>query len=177
MPLVYNGALIGCVDGAWTAKMLAVASDVVGGRVIDPYTHPGGVKEVKPGCQVGDTTLRNLVEVSIGLHGIRRVVLCNHWNCGAYGGSRAFASAEEERAQHLRHLQKRTEAARDFLQRHVEEILRTPESFPRVNFERALGNLQRVVDEGLDIHSILLLPPDLEQPFSGDPEDCVPFHL
>lgn len=177
MSRVYNGALIGCVDGAWTEKMLKEARNIVGGHVIDPYTHPGGVKDLKLGCQVGETTLRNLVEVSIGLHGVKQVVLCNHWDCGAYGGSRAFSSAEEERAQHIRHLQKRTKIAQDFLQQYVEEILLNPESFPRVNFERALKNLRQAADLGVDMHSILLLPPDLDRPFSGEPEDCVSLRL
>ncbi len=176
MPL-YNGAIICCADGAWTEKILHVAKDVLG-PVVDPHTHAGGVKNLADlNCPVIKDKLDQVVSVSIGLHGVRRVLMCNHWNCGAYGGSRAFSSVEEERKQHLEHLRERTKLIRDFLQRRVLEILRNPAAFPLVNFEQALNNLRQADDLGLDTHSFLLLPRDLDKPFSGEPEDCVPFFL
>lgn len=40
------------------------------------------------------------VDIAKRLHGIRKAYLINHTDCGAYGGSQAFASKEEERKKH-----------------------------------------------------------------------------
>lgn len=41
------------------------------------------------------------VELSHKLHATTKVVLMAHWDCGAYGGSTAFESAEAEKTQYL----------------------------------------------------------------------------
>ena len=41
------------------------------------------------------TALKQL-EISSRLHGIKRVILVAHQDCGAYGGSKAFASIDDE---------------------------------------------------------------------------------
>jgi len=55
------------------------------------------------------------VGVSVSLHGTKEVILCNHTDCGAYGGSKEFVSAEEERKFHTEELKKAKETV---LQKH-----------------------------------------------------------
>lgn len=40
------------------------------------------------------------ITLSHALHGVSRVILMNHTDCGAYGGSAAFADSEREVQQH-----------------------------------------------------------------------------
>jgi hypothetical protein len=51
------------------------------------------------------------IKASIRLHGTKRIILMTHRDCGAYGGSQAFADSEAERAAHEAQLA----AARDFV--------------------------------------------------------------
>ena len=49
-------------------------------------------------------TARLQIKLSHDLHGISRVILMNHLDCGAYGGRAAFASDEEEYSRHAEDL-------------------------------------------------------------------------
>lgn len=49
------------------------------------------------------------LEISVGLHHAKRVILINHQDCGAYGGSEAFESAEAEKAKHEEDLKRSKE--------------------------------------------------------------------
>lgn len=44
------------------------------------------------------------IEITVKKHGINRVSIINHEDCGAYGGSQAFASAAEEKEKHAKDL-------------------------------------------------------------------------
>lgn len=143
----YHGAIITCVDGLWTEKIRKVAIEILGGDILDFFTRPGGVKQMHPDCPIALDQIDQLCRVSIGLHGVKQIVLCNHWNCGAYGGSRAFAGPTAERDAHLEHLWRSAEFLRD--------NICLPHS-----------------EQAVKIHPVLLLPMDLDQPFSGDPNDC-----
>jgi carbonic anhydrase len=41
------------------------------------------------------------VGLSHDLHHVKKIVLMNHLDCGAYGGAKAFGSPEEEKAKHI----------------------------------------------------------------------------
>jgi hypothetical protein len=58
------------------------------------------------------------IGISHDLHGIRHLILMNHLDCGAYGGSKAFASPEEERAKHVADLGR----SRDILKQKYPEL-------------------------------------------------------
>ena len=49
------------------------------------------------------------IDISVNLHKIQEVILCNHTDCGAYGGSQAFGSSEEEYKFHVEELKKAKE--------------------------------------------------------------------
>lgn len=46
------------------------------------------------------------IDISFRLHQIKEVILINHTDCGAYGGSQNFASPEEERVFHIAEMKK-----------------------------------------------------------------------
>ncbi|MEK9181377.1 MAG: carbonic anhydrase [Patescibacteria group bacterium] len=54
---------------------------------------------------VKDWLIQN-ISISVNLHGIKEVVLINHSDCGAYGGSEKFSSDAEERQFHKVDLQR-----------------------------------------------------------------------
>ena len=56
--------------------------------------------------------LANVIEtVCIGKHRVSSVLILGHWDCGGYGGSKAFASAEAEEIQYIADLR----SARSYL--------------------------------------------------------------
>ncbi len=169
---LYNGALITCVDGWWTSRIMQVAGEILGGQTIDLYTRPGAAKTINHGCHVTEDLIDKFVRVSVGLHGVKDIVLCNHWDCGAYGGSQAFAGPEAERDVHLEHLRNSTNILQRAIQYHLQEILHSPNLYHGLK----MRNIQHVADNGLRIHPILLCPSDFTQPFAG-PEHCVALKL
>jgi len=51
-----------------------------------------------------DTAL-NSIELSVRLHGVKRLIIVDHEDCGTCGGSAAFHSTEEEEKFHTSSLQ------------------------------------------------------------------------
>lgn len=66
------------------------------------------------------------IELSHKLHGMTDVYLFAHWDCGAYGGTAAFESDEQQRSTYLEDMQKAKQA-----------IL---EKFPKINVHKYLAN-------------------------------------
>jgi hypothetical protein len=87
----------------------------VGGS-IDLVMVPGGVQALLGNDQpaVRDFLLHS-IEISVRLHGIGRLVLANHTDCGAYGGRQAFASDQAEQARHQADLR----AARQVIEQRI----------------------------------------------------------
>lgn len=50
--------------------------------------------------------LSGQLDISVNLHKVQEVMLINHTDCGAYGGSGKFSSFEEECAFHIEELKK-----------------------------------------------------------------------
>ncbi|RJQ33641.1 hypothetical protein C4566_03350, partial [Candidatus Parcubacteria bacterium] len=60
-----------------------------------------------------------IISVSRNLHNIKKFLLLWHWDCGGYGGSSAFASAEAEEEQYHKDLR----AVRDILAKELPDDL------------------------------------------------------
>lgn len=79
----------------------------------------GAVKGVADPAAPSETDfLLKQIGLSHDLHGIKHLILMNHLDCGAYGGSKAFASADEERSKHVADLQR----SRDILKQKYPEL-------------------------------------------------------
>jgi carbonic anhydrase len=71
----------------------------------DRITLAGAVKNLTSPEHERDRALAlKQIELSRKLHGVTRVVLVNHQDCGAYGGSSAFTSQAEELVSHEQEL-------------------------------------------------------------------------
>ena len=80
-------------------------------RAIKDYLEKSGIlgdcDEVSVAGSVKDSNfILGQIDISARLHNIHEVVLINHLDCGAYGGSEAFGSAEEEYKFHVKELKK-----------------------------------------------------------------------
>ena len=58
------------------------------------------------GAVKNSSYLLEQLDISARLHNVQEVILINHLDCGAYGGSGAFVSLEEERKFHAEELKK-----------------------------------------------------------------------
>jgi carbonic anhydrase len=52
------------------------------------------------------------IDAAIRLHGVKRVIIVDHIDCGAYGGSNIFANCSEEESFHLTRLNEATSIIR-----------------------------------------------------------------
>jgi carbonic anhydrase len=66
-----------------------------------------------PSNEANRTTIIENIDTSVKLHKAKRLILINHVDCGAYGGSEAFANFEEELAFHTNELKKAKQIALD----------------------------------------------------------------
>ncbi|WKZ29295.1 MAG: hypothetical protein QY323_01035 [Patescibacteria group bacterium] len=101
-----------CIDFRFAADIKAYMEKEGLMGDVDVVSIAGAVKNLVNPAQPTDVefVLRQL-DISKRLHDVCRVVLMNHTDCGAYGGRKAFASMEEERAKHAEDL----EAARNMI--------------------------------------------------------------
>jgi len=76
------------------------------GTKYDEITIAGGAKDlVSPNSSAYTIHLLDGVEISYSLHGVRKIILNNHTECGAYLKTNTFANAEEERKKLIDDLQ------------------------------------------------------------------------
>ncbi|MFH0873994.1 MAG: carbonic anhydrase [Candidatus Komeilibacteria bacterium] len=89
-------AVLKCIDFRFREADQKFIQETFGVRDFDLITWPGAAKAIVTDELMREQTVNVLKNVCIGLHGIKKLVILNHWDCGGYGGSKAFASAEVE---------------------------------------------------------------------------------
>ena len=68
---------------------------------------PGGVKLINESeC---DGIAGGCVQIPCELHHVKKIIIVNHKDCGAYGGSKNFESLEKEDKYHISELKKAKE--------------------------------------------------------------------
>ncbi len=98
----FVAAIVACEDGRLIRVNRAWQDSLFGSSdLFDVIQVAGGIREVVD--QHHGSVLESL-RVSVELHGVRRIVLQAHEDCGAYGGSSSFTSIETEREFHLRQM-------------------------------------------------------------------------
>lgn len=75
-----------CIDFRFWRETLALIEQELGLKCFDFPSLPGGAKAINEG---NDLALA-CVSVPAGLHHIKKIVIINHQDCGAYGGSARF---------------------------------------------------------------------------------------
>lgn len=80
------------------------------GHCYDPG-RAGAVKDLVSGNDILAESLWKDIEIGVSKGGVTQIILCNHTDCAAYGGSSHFSSFTEERNFHIEEMRK----ARDLI--------------------------------------------------------------
>ncbi len=95
-----------CVDFRYIDAILAFAKKRFGIKACDVKTDPGGVKTLLD----SEPEIRKSIITNVQLirkrHDVRALVLVNHQDCAAYGGSKRFSDPEAEADFHVEQLLK-----------------------------------------------------------------------
>jgi carbonic anhydrase len=105
-----EAVVLSCIDFRFWRETLEFVENELGIKDFDFPALPGGAKAITE-CQVGDVAAK-CIGVPIELHEAKKVVIINHEDCGAYGGSSQFAG--DSAAEQIFH-EKELEAAKEKL--------------------------------------------------------------
>jgi carbonic anhydrase len=101
-----SAALIKCMDFRLTGDVHAWLEEKGLVNDCDIISVAGAAKDIVENPQ---GYVFSLIKLSIELHQIKKVILMNHRDCGAYGGSAAFNGQAEEFAKHKGEMNKARE--------------------------------------------------------------------
>lgn len=110
---------VSCIDGRFIKRTIDWVTEKTGG-VFDFRTEIGSSKAIIDSLEDRERFF-NIVETSIKLHSIKEIWLIDHIDCGAYGGSKQFASEKDEKQFHK---EKLTEATKIINQRYPDLLLK-----------------------------------------------------
>ena len=94
-----------CIDFRFRTAIQKFFEDELNLHSIDHMAMGGGTKKVVEEGPIREWVFANF-DIAFNKHNVNRVILINHQDCGAYGGSAAFAGLEDEIAKQeiqLRH--------------------------------------------------------------------------
>ncbi len=97
-------AVIKCIDFRFRSSDQEFVEKGLGYADFDLFSWPGAAKEVLKQNGFKTSLVEKIVNVSLGLHGIKKLLLLWHWDCGGYGGSKAFSSPQAEEDQYTKDL-------------------------------------------------------------------------
>ncbi len=112
-----------CIDYRFWPHALPLLEEKYG--AFDLIEMAGASKSlVDPLKSEDEVTLLENIEISIKLHHPERLILTNHTDCGAYGGSKKFASHNEEISFHKEELSRAKKIAEEkFPQLKIEALI------------------------------------------------------
>jgi len=115
--------VLSCIDYRFWPDALSLLEKKYG--EFDLIELAGGSKNLaSPSTEADRTAVLESIKVSVELHGAKRIILTNHLDCGAYGGSKAFDSAEEEIDFHKLELEKAANIVKQtFPELAIEEVI------------------------------------------------------
>mgnify|MGYP003392368896 CR=1 FL=1 len=97
--------VVSCLDFRFRGPDQQFAHQALDTMHFDHVMFPGGAKSFATASNARYQLEEAIKKVGIGLHKIKRILVMTHWDCGAYGGSKSFASPEAEEAAYLADLQ------------------------------------------------------------------------
>jgi len=105
--------VISCIDYRFWPRDLSLLAKKFGR--FDLLALAGGSKNLaSPTDKENKLTALENIRLSIKLHGAKTIVLTNHSDCGAYGGSKRFSSQKQEVDFHKKELLKAKSVIRKF---------------------------------------------------------------
>jgi carbonic anhydrase len=81
--------VIGCMDFRFRKTIQSFVENDLKINDFDLKTDGGAVMQLNNDSPVRDWILKN-IEIAFNLHAVNKVILINHTDCGAYGGSQKF---------------------------------------------------------------------------------------
>jgi carbonic anhydrase len=100
-----------CIDFRFRKALHDFFEKELGIHMVDHKADGGGVKKIVEEGPVREWIFDNF-NIAFNLHGVDKIVLINHQDCGAYGGSKAFKDITEELAHHEEQLKKAEDIVR-----------------------------------------------------------------
>lgn len=112
----YHGAtcVVWCFDDRFSGALAEYLKSGVSGSA-DVVEVAGGAKALAEEAGMNRDFVLNQIKLSAALHAADKLVLMVHMDCGGYGGSKAFAGLDAERAHHMDELAK----AKAFIKKEV----------------------------------------------------------
>ncbi len=103
--------IVSCIDYRFWPEALSILEKKF--HSFDLIELAGGAKNiVSPTHQFDKKAVLESIGVAIDLHGAKTLILINHVDCGAYGGSKKFASPKKEEIFHKKELLKAKQICR-----------------------------------------------------------------
>lgn len=96
-----------CIDFRFWQTTLEFVKNKLKIKSFDILALAGGAKSLaSPTKKIYQQTVLGNIKISVDLHQIQKIILVNHQDCGAYGGSQRFKSLKEEITFRQKELQK-----------------------------------------------------------------------
>lgn len=100
-----DAVVLTCIDFRFWRATAGFVEKELGIENFDFPSLPGSAKAINE-CLLDSDVALQCIGVPVSLHHAKRVVIVNHEDCGAYGGSKAFGSPEDEQNFHEKELKK-----------------------------------------------------------------------
>lgn len=84
-----------CIDFRFRKALNDFIENDLNLHSVDIKTDGGGIKKIVEEGPIREWLFANY-QIAFDLHGVERVILINHQDCGAYGGSKAFKGLDDE---------------------------------------------------------------------------------
>lgn len=113
-PFKYQGihdceaVVLSCIDFRFWKDITKFIEEELEIKSYDFPSLPGAAKAINA-CTGKQDLAMSCIGIPCDLHHVKKAVIVNHWDCGAYGGSKSFASAEAEQTFHESELRKAKE--------------------------------------------------------------------
>lgn len=103
---------------------------------VDLKTDGGGVKMIVEGGPIREWLFANY-KIAFDLHSVNRLILINHQDCGAYGGTKSFESLEMELKNHESQLKNAVQIIQDtFPSKQIEAYIALISPEEQVTFKK-----------------------------------------
>jgi carbonic anhydrase len=103
-----EAVVLSCIDFRFWKDIARFVEEELGIQSYDFPSLPGAAKAINECVGENDLAMR-CIGIPCDLHHVQKAVIVNHWDCGAYGGSKSFGSRVEELEFHKSELAKAKE--------------------------------------------------------------------
>jgi hypothetical protein len=103
-----DAVMLTCIDFRFWRETLEFVEQELGIKTFDFPSLPGSAKAINECLGENDLAMK-CIGVPCDLHHVKKIVIVNHEDCGAYGGSAKFETREEEQEFHEGELRKAKE--------------------------------------------------------------------